>query len=113
MEYKADIKIKKAYQKLENIEKNINNDSSLEELNKYNMLLENFYDTLIDLSIQKTTKEDAEDKEVYDIVDSEIEPIQWLQLLSDVKNKLIQVNKKINSYTTEDNTTEEDTTVVK
>ncbi len=98
MEYSADIKIKNAFQKLEKIECNINSNSSLAELNKYNILLEEFYNTLINLSIQKTTKEEVEDKDVYEIIDSEIEPVQWLQLLSDVKNKIIQVNKKINSF---------------
>jgi hypothetical protein len=105
MEYSADIKIKNSFQKLEKIESNINSDSSLAELNKYNMALEDFYNTLIDLSIQKSDKKDIEDVEnpdVYEPVDSEIGPPQWLQLLSDVKNKLTQLSKKINSFVEED-----------
>lgn len=104
MAYKADTKIQNNFQKLVEIEKNINIDSSLKELNKYNKALNKFLDSLLDLSIQEIDAEENQEikeKEFF-IVESEIGPTQWLQLLAEVKNKINQVEKRITYFVLEE-----------
>lgn len=104
MTYKADTKIQNNFQKLVEIEKNINIDSSLKELNKYNKALNKFLDSLLDLSIQEIDAEENQEikeKEFF-IVESEIGPTQWLQLLAEVKNKINQVEKRITYFVLEE-----------
>lgn len=104
MTYKADTKIQNNFQKLVEIEKNINIDSSLKELNKYNKALNKFLDSLLDLSIQEIDAEENQEikeKEFF-IEESEIGPTQWLQLLAEVKNKINQVEKRITYFVLEE-----------
>jgi len=104
MAYKADTKIQNNFQKLVEIEKDINIDSLLKELNKYNKALNKFLDSLLDLSIQEIDAEENQEikeKEFF-IVESEIGPTQWLQLLAEVKNKINQVEKRITYFVLEE-----------
>lgn len=108
MAYKADTKIQNNFQKLVEIEKDINIDSLLKELNKYNKALNKFLDSLLDLSIQEIEAEEKieENQEIKEkeffIVESEIGPTQWLQLLAEVKNKINQVEKRITYFVLEE-----------